>query len=195
MQESNKEQVKIGNRRIEVSNLDKVLYPGGKFTKAKVIDYYIRISEYLPHLKNRPVTLKRFPDGVFGEFFYEKDAPSFTPEWVKTFPVPRRNSKEPDIRYILINDLPTLVWLVNLANLEIHPFLHRAVVHEEAARPHVDDARQDPVEEFQQRFLVEDDRIVPAQDGDYPDRLPRRQGPGREVDARRAARGPRRRQP
>jgi bifunctional non-homologous end joining protein LigD len=127
MRESNKEQVKVGNRRIEVSNLDKVLYPGGKFTKAKVIDYYIRISAYLlPHLKNRPVTLKRFPDGVFGEFFYEKDTPAFTPSWVRTFAVPRRETSGPDIRYVLINDLATLVWLANLANLEIHPFLHRA---------------------------------------------------------------------
>src|SRR4051812_27484646 len=126
MQESNKEQVKIGNRRIEVSNLDKVLYPGGNFTKARVIDYYIRISKYLlPHLKNRPVTLKRFPDGVFGEFFYEKNAPAFTPEWVKTFPVPRRERNGPDIRYIVIDRLATLVWLANLATLEIHPFLHR----------------------------------------------------------------------
>src|SRR2546423_13367654 len=126
MRKSNKEQVKIGKRRIEVSNLGKVLYPGGKFTKAKVIDYYVRISEYLlPHLKHRPVTLKRFPDGVFGEFFYEKDAPAFTPSWVQTFAVPRKETKGPDIRYILINDLPTLVWLANLANLEIHPFLHR----------------------------------------------------------------------
>jgi bifunctional non-homologous end joining protein LigD len=119
-------QLRIGNRRIEISNLSKLLFPGGKFTKAKVIDYYIRISEYLlPHLKNRPVTLKRFPNGVFGEFFYEKDAPAFTPSWIQTFAVPRKESKGPDIRYILISDLPTLVWLTNLANLEIHPFLHR----------------------------------------------------------------------
>lgn len=96
------------------------------FTKANVIDYYVRVAPFLlPHLKNRPVTLKRFPEGVYGEFFYEKDAPSFTPQWVKTFPVPRRNKAEPEIRYILINNLPTLVWLANLANLEIHPFLHR----------------------------------------------------------------------
>lgn len=121
------QQLVIDRRRISVSNLDKVLYPGEKFTKAKVIDYYVRISKYLlPHLKNHPVTLKRFPDGVFGEFFYEKDAPAFTPEWVKTVAVPRRETPGPDIRYILINDLPTLVWLANLANLEIHPFLHRA---------------------------------------------------------------------
>ena len=113
-------------RTIAVSNLDKLLYPGEKFTKAKVIDYCVRISKYLlPHLKDHPVTLKRFPDGVFGQFFYEKDAPAFTPSWIKTFPVPRREIKGGDIRYILINDLPTLVWLANLANLEIHPFLHR----------------------------------------------------------------------
>ena len=121
------EQLSVGGRRITVSNLDKILYPGEKFTKAKAIDYYHRISKFLlPHLKNRPVTLKRFPDGVFGEAFYEKDAPSFTPSWVKTVPVPRRETPGADIRYILIDDLPTLVWLANLACLEIHPFLHLA---------------------------------------------------------------------
>jgi bifunctional non-homologous end joining protein LigD len=76
-------------------------------------------------LKDRPVTLKRYPDGVGSDHFYEKDAPSFKPDWVKLFPVPRRGG-DGDIQYILINDLPTLVWLANLANLEIHPFLHRA---------------------------------------------------------------------
>src|ERR1043165_820811 len=122
-----RKQITVGRRRIALSSLDKTLYPGEKFTKAKVIDYYIRIAKYLlPHLKNRPVTLKRFPDGVFGEAFWEKDAPAFTPEWVKTVAVPRRETPGPDIRYILINDLPTLVWLANLACLEIHPFLHLA---------------------------------------------------------------------
>jgi bifunctional non-homologous end joining protein LigD len=121
-----KQRITIEGHSISLSNLDKVLYPGERFTKARVIDYYIRIAPFvLPHLKNRPVTLKRFPAGVFGEFFYEKDAPSFTPQWVKTFLVPRKNQAEPDIRYILINNLATLVWLANLANLEIHPFLHR----------------------------------------------------------------------
>ena len=121
------QQLSVGGRRIPVSNLDKILYPGEKFTKAKVIDYYFRISKFLlPHLKNRPVTLKRFPDGVFGEAFYEKDAPAFTPAWVKTVPVPRRETPGDDIRYILINDLPTLVWLANFACLELHPFLHLA---------------------------------------------------------------------
>jgi bifunctional non-homologous end joining protein LigD len=123
---SKEQKLKIDGRTITVSNLDKVLYPGGRFTKAKVIDYYVRIAKYLlPHLKNRPVTLKRFPNGVFGDFFYEKDAPAFTPDWIETFPVPRRERSGQDIRYILVNDLSTLVWLANLASLEIHPFLHR----------------------------------------------------------------------
>jgi bifunctional non-homologous end joining protein LigD len=120
-------QITVGHRRISVSNLDKTLYPGEKFTKAKVIDYYIRISKYLlPHLKDRPVTLKRFPDGVFGEAFWEKDAPAFMPQWVKTVPVARRETPGPAIKYILINDLPTLVWVANYAALELHTFLHRA---------------------------------------------------------------------
>jgi bifunctional non-homologous end joining protein LigD len=119
------ESLKVGNRDIKISNVDKVLYPAGRFTKGQVIDYYIRISEYLlPHLKDRPVTLKRFPDGVRGQFFYEKNAPGYTPQWVRRFPVPSR-TRHSDINYILINDLPTLVWLANAANLEIHPFLHR----------------------------------------------------------------------
>lgn len=119
-----KQEVEIEGRKITVSNLDKVLYPPD-FTKGQVIDYYIRVSRIiLPHLKDRPITLKRYPDGVNGQHFYEKDAPKFTPAWVKTFPVPRRDGGR-DIRYIVINDLPTLVWCSNLANLEIHPFLHR----------------------------------------------------------------------
>jgi bifunctional non-homologous end joining protein LigD len=121
------EHLTIDGKRVPLSNLDKILYRGDKFTKADVIDYYGRISKYLlPHLRNRPVTLKRFPDGVFGEFFYEKDAPAFTPKWVKTVTVPRREPGTSDIRYIVIDGRATLVWLTNLANLEIHPFLHRA---------------------------------------------------------------------
>ncbi|HYP05235.1 MAG TPA: non-homologous end-joining DNA ligase [Bryobacteraceae bacterium] len=116
----------VQGRVVAVSNLDKVLFPANGFTKAQVIDYYIRVSRWLlPHLKDRPVTLKRYPDGVTGEHFYEKDAPSFTPDWVRLVPVPRRGGHG-DIRYVMVDDLPTLVWLANLANLEIHPFLHRA---------------------------------------------------------------------
>lgn len=109
--------LEVQGRQVPLSNLEKVLYPGTGFTKAQVIDYYIRVSPYLlPHLKDRPVTLKRYPDGVRGEHFYEKDAPGFTPEWVQTFPVPRR-AGGPDIRYILLNDLPTLVWSANLGEV------------------------------------------------------------------------------
>ncbi len=120
-----KSAIRVGKRSITVSNLDKVLYPGGRFNKASVIEYYSNIAPVLlPHFKNRPVTLVRYPDGVFKESFYEKNAPGFTPNWVKTFPVPR--SEGGKINYILINDLPTLVWVANLAALELHPFLHRA---------------------------------------------------------------------
>jgi bifunctional non-homologous end joining protein LigD len=99
------------------------MYPETGFTKGQVIDYYVRVGRYiLPHLKNRPITMKRFPDGIHGEYFYEKNAPSFTPDWIKTYSV-SRTSRKSNIDYILINDLPTLVWSANLANLEIHPFL------------------------------------------------------------------------
>jgi len=110
---------------LQISSPDKALYPAGKFTKADVVSYYERVAHFLlPHFRNRPVTLKRYPNGVFGEAFYEKDAPGFTPRWVKTFPVPRREGG-PDINYILINDVRTLMWTANIAALELHPFLHR----------------------------------------------------------------------
>jgi bifunctional non-homologous end joining protein LigD len=126
MARSGREQtVEIEGRRLKLSNLDKPMYPMAGFTKGQVIHYHMRVAPYLlPHLKDRPVTLKRYPDGVGGQFFYEKHAPRFTPDWVQTFPVPRRAGGKP-IRYILINDLATLAWSANLANLEIHPSLHR----------------------------------------------------------------------
>ena len=117
--------LQIGQHRIRLSNPDKVLYPRAGFTKRQVVDYYVAVAPHLlPHLKDRPVTLKRYPDGTAGPFFYEKDAPTFTPEWVTTFPVPRRGGG-PDIHYIVINDVATLAWCATLANLEVHPFLHR----------------------------------------------------------------------
>jgi bifunctional non-homologous end joining protein LigD len=119
-------ELEIDGRKLKLSNLDKVLYPGSGFTKGQVIDYYIRASGWLlPHLQGRPVTMKRYPDGVAGGHFYEKDAPRFTPDWVETFPVPRKTGGRP-IRYIVIDNLATLVWCANLADLELHPFLHRA---------------------------------------------------------------------
>src|ERR1700716_3804968 len=97
--------VEIEGQTISISNPDKVMYPAAGFTKAQVIQYYVGVSRYLlPHLKGHPVTLKRYPDGVQGKFFYEKNAPRFTPAWVKTFPVPRRSGQSA-IRYILVEDL------------------------------------------------------------------------------------------
>ena len=118
--------IRVAGQEITVSNLDKVMYPKTGFTKGQVIDYYTRVARFLlPLLKNRPITMKRFPEGVDGEHFYEKDAPSFTPAWVKTFAIPRTSAKSM-INYILINDLATLIWSANMANLEIHPFLSKA---------------------------------------------------------------------
>ena len=122
---SKKSELDIGGRTLVVSNLDKVLYPEAGFTKAQVIDYYVRIAPVLlPHLKSRPITLKRYPDGVEGFFFYEKQCPSHRPKWVKTARVP--SDRRGEINYCVINDLPALVWAANLADLELHTFLHRA---------------------------------------------------------------------
>ena len=118
--------VEVDGHRLTLTNLDKVLYPGNGFTKAHVIDYYTRVAKWLlPHFAGRPVTMQRFPDGVRGKAFYEKDAPKYTPAWVNSTAVPRQAGGAP-IRYICIDDLPTLVWCANLASLELHPFLHLA---------------------------------------------------------------------
>src|ERR1700722_19034478 len=122
---STKSQLDIGGTKVTVSNLGKVLYPKAGFTKGDVIDYYVKISPFLlPHLKNRPITLKRYPDGVEGFFFYEKKCPSHRPAWIKTARVAKSDGS--DINYCLMNDLPALVWAANLADLELHTFLHKA---------------------------------------------------------------------
>jgi bifunctional non-homologous end joining protein LigD len=117
-------EVEVEGRRLSLSNLDKVLYPEVGFTKGQVIDYYTRIAPYvLPHLRDRPLTLKRYPNGVDGGHFYEKNAPSHRPEWVRVAPIRLRTKT---IDFVLCNDLPTLVWLANLADLELHPSLSLA---------------------------------------------------------------------
>ena len=113
----------VEDREIQVSNLSKVLYPRVAFTKGEVIDYYIRVSPVLlPHLKDRPLTMKRYPDGVEGEFFYEKNCPKHRPEWVQTARV-WSESNDRMMNYCLVQDLPTLVWAANLADLELHTSL------------------------------------------------------------------------
>ena len=92
-------EVKVGSKTLRLSNLDKVLYPEAGFTKGQVIDYYTRVAPaLLPHLRNRPLTLKRYPNGVDDKFFYEKQSPSHRPDWVKTVPVPAGGSAPPASR-------------------------------------------------------------------------------------------------
>src|SRR5215831_16894811 len=123
---SNAPVVEVEGRSLKLSNLDKVLYPAVGFTKGQVIDYYVRIAPALiPQLKGRPLTMKRYPGGVDQEYFYEKNAPSHRPDWVKTAPVWSEGNNR-TMHYIMAEDLPTLVWLANLASLELHPSLSLA---------------------------------------------------------------------
>ena len=118
--------VDVAGRKLSLSNLDKILYPAAGFTKGQVIDYYVRIAPVLvPHLAGRPLTMKRYPGGVDDEYFFEKNAPAHRPEWVQTAPV-WSGSNRRTIHFILANDLATLVWIANLASLELHPSLSLA---------------------------------------------------------------------
>jgi bifunctional non-homologous end joining protein LigD len=122
---SDKAELIVEGKKLAVSNLNKVLYPKVGFTKGQVVDYYIRIAPVLlPHLQDRPLTMKRYPNGVEGEFFYEKNCPSHRPKWVKTAKVWSEGNKHM-MNYCLANDLPTLVWAANLADLELHTSLAR----------------------------------------------------------------------
>lgn len=115
--------VEVEGRRLGLSNLGKVLYPETGTTKAEVIDYYTRLAPVLlPHLAGRPLTRKRWPDGVEAESFFEKNAPRGTPDWVRTVELPSPGSSRGSetVTYVVCDDLPTLVWLANLAVLELH---------------------------------------------------------------------------
>ena len=118
--------VEIAGKHLKLSNLDKVLYPATGFTKGQVIDYYARIAPVLvPHLAGRPLTLKRYPNGVDQQYFFEKNATKHRPDWVKTAPI-WSEGNDRDVNYILANDLPTLIWVANLAAIELHPSLSLA---------------------------------------------------------------------
>jgi bifunctional non-homologous end joining protein LigD len=115
--------VEVEGHELSLSNLDKVMYPDTGFTKGQVIDYYTRVAPaVLPHLQDRPLTLKRYPNGVEGGHFYEKQCPSHRPDWVRSEPVGLRSKT---IDFCICDDLPTLVWLANLADLELHPSLSK----------------------------------------------------------------------
>ena len=119
-------EVEIEGRKLKLTNLEKVLYPEVGFTKAQVIDYYTRMAPViLPHTRDHPLTLKRYPNGVDGEFFYEKNCPKFRPPWVQTATVWSGGNNR-DMYYCLCQDVPTLVWLGNLATLEFHTSLSLA---------------------------------------------------------------------
>ncbi|WBB73184.1 non-homologous end-joining DNA ligase [Micromonospora sp. WMMD1128] len=115
--------VDVEGRALELSNLDKVLFPKAGFTKGEVVDYYTRIAPVLlPHLRDRALTRIRFPNGVEGGSFFEKNAPAATPGWVRTenLPAPGSSKGRETIDYVVCDELPTLVWLANLAALELH---------------------------------------------------------------------------
>jgi bifunctional non-homologous end joining protein LigD len=118
--------VEVEGRKLSLTNLEKILYPASGFTKGQVVDYYVRIAPVLvPHLAGRALTMKRYPGGVDQEYFFEKNAPMHRPDWVKTAPI-WSGSNRRTVNYILANDLPTLVWIANLASIELHPSLSLA---------------------------------------------------------------------
>ena len=115
--------LEVEGRRIKLTNLEKVLFPEDGYTKADLIRYYAEVSPYLvPWLRDRPLTLKPFPDGIHGTHFYQKNKPGFTPDWITSWTDPR----EPENAYVLANDMATLVWMANYTAIEIHPRLARA---------------------------------------------------------------------
>lgn len=115
--------LEVAGRKLKVSNLNKVFYSTTGFTKGQMLNYYIRIAPLLlPHLTNRPLTMKRYPNGAQGKFFYQKECPSPRPDWLKTIPV-WSDSNNRMINFCNASDLPTLVWAANLAALELHTSL------------------------------------------------------------------------
>jgi len=123
---SRSQTIDVEGKHLKVTNLEKVLYPASGFTKGQIIDYYARVAPALiPHLATRPTTLKRYPEGVDKEFFFEKNTTKYRPEWVKTAPIWSEGNKR-NVNYVLINDLPTLIWVANLAAVELHPSLSLA---------------------------------------------------------------------
>jgi bifunctional non-homologous end joining protein LigD len=117
-------EVEVEGRTLSLSNLGKVMYPAVGFTKGELIDYYTRVAPaLLPHLRDRPLTLKRYPNGVEAGYFYEKQCPSHRPDWVRSEGIVMSSKT---IDFCVCDDLPTLVWLANLADLELHPSLSLA---------------------------------------------------------------------
>jgi bifunctional non-homologous end joining protein LigD len=120
------QQVEVDGRELSITNLDKVMYPSTGFTKGEVIDYYARIAPtIIPHLRGRPLTLKRYPEGAEAGHFFEKRCPKHRPEWVATASI-WSEREDGEIEFCVCNDKPTLVWMAQLAALELHPSLSLA---------------------------------------------------------------------
>jgi bifunctional non-homologous end joining protein LigD len=121
--------VQVGGRSLALSNLDKVLWPEDGITKAELIEYYTRMSPYLlPYLKGRPLVVTRFPDGIHGKWFYHKDAPMGTPDWVPTWPYQAEDDRV--LQFIIAEEPATLTFLANLGAIELHPWLSRCAAEE-----------------------------------------------------------------
>jgi bifunctional non-homologous end joining protein LigD len=138
--------VSVDGRTLTLTNLAKVLYPATGFTKAEVLSYYQQVAPVLlPHITGRPLTLKRYPDGVDGEAFFAKHAPAYTPDWIRTVPIVSTSSRArgETVTYLLVDDLPGLIWVANLAGLELHAPMWR-LPGEVAAAPVPDGPEREP---------------------------------------------------
>jgi bifunctional non-homologous end joining protein LigD len=113
---------KIGNRVIQLSNLDKIWFPKSKITKGAIVNYYYQVADYcLDHIKNHPLTMQRFPEGIKGESIYQKNAGSYFPDWIKTVPIGKEEGGK--VHYVIGNNPATLVYLANQGAITIHSWL------------------------------------------------------------------------
>ena len=112
---------RAGSKELRLSNLDKVFWPDEGYTKGDLLTYYFNISPtMLPHIENRPLTLKRMPNGAKGDFFYEKNAPAHTPKWMPTIPVPSEGENK-IINFLTVTDVAEMLYIANLGCIEFHP--------------------------------------------------------------------------
>ena len=139
--------VSVDGRTLTLTNLAKVLYPQTGFTKAEVLSYYQQVAPVLlPHIAGRPMTLKRYPDGVDGEAFFAKHAPTFTPDWIRTVRIVSTSSRArgETVTYLLVDDLPGLIWVANLAGLELHAPMWRLQADSSASGAVPDGPEREP---------------------------------------------------
>lgn len=123
---SNSETIQIGSRSIQADHLDKVFFPGEGITKGDILDYYRRIAErMLPFLKDRPLTMERYPDGIEEDGFYQKEAPDYFPEWIRRVSIPVKSDQESQ-QQLICDDEASLVYLVDQGTLTFHPWLSRS---------------------------------------------------------------------